>query len=85
MCEFELIKKMSATQDNQEELAKIINETDFKGKNQAIEAAIFCFDITPNNIKANIKAAKKLASLDNNPIGFRASIRMGHLLCYVSP
>jgi len=59
---------------NQRQLSKIIMDHDFSDMHEAITMLFSCFELTKENVKTNLSAAKKLTKLPQ-PEAFRESLR----------
>lgn len=76
MSEWDLMKQIAEASNNgnQRKLARIIMAYDFSAMPQAITMLFNCFELTEENIKTNLGAAKKLVELPE-PEAFRESLR----------
>lgn len=75
MSEWDLMKQIAEASNNgnQRQLARII-VSDFSATPQVITMLFSCFQLTKENVKTNLSAAKKLAKLPE-PETFRESLR----------
>jgi len=67
----------------QEDVIKLISETDFTGKKTAIDVAINAIELTPENINANSDILKKFveqADFKAMNLGFKEKFRFGVLI-----
>ena len=81
MGEFKLLKRIAACANggDQATLSEIIINTDFSDKNRALEVAVNVFLLTKDNVKANKKAAIKLASYHAAEQRWKVEFRLGLL------
>lgn len=76
MSEWDLMGHIAEASNNgnQRQLARIIMEYDFNAMPRAITMLFSCFELTKENVKTNLSAAKKLTKLPE-PQAFRESLR----------
>ncbi len=76
MSEWDLMKQIAEASNNgnQRKLSRIIMAYDFSAMPQAITMLFNCFELTEENIKTNLGAAKKLVELPE-PEAFRELLR----------
>ncbi|EGR2227632.1 hypothetical protein DZF79_05090 [Vibrio parahaemolyticus] len=83
--EWELVRHICDTINSgtQEDVIKLISETDFTGKKTAIDVAINAIELTPENINANSDILKKFveqADFKAMNLGFKEKFRFGVLI-----
>lgn len=76
MTEWEFMTEIAKANNNgdDERMSQLILENDFQDMKQAITMLFSCFQLTKENIKTHISAAKKLSKFDA-PESYRESIR----------